>query len=442
MVHTFPTQEKNATLAFFFLVLYTIAVLIRPHEFSYETSKYIVIKVFAILAFLFTLTSLRPITILPQHYMLLGFTPLIMISAFLNGWGMGGIEEAQKFFVASIIPFFLYSSLITSISRQKLLMYVSIAAALIMVYNGYIQQQSFDGTFGYGLGDSFSVGRSEMRITYLGFFGDPNDLGMFLVMNIAFLAYFYSEKGALNKVIMPLIFALLCYGVWMTGSRGTLLGVIGVICSYYMIKKAGARLILFAIIMAPIVATLLAKFGGMSSSESSANGRLEAWYSGILMLLNNPIFGVGKGNFMDHHELVAHNSYIHVAGEMGIPGYSLWAGVIILSMLASYKVIKEFANLPGDDVSDESKIAYAAEVKINQALFFSMLGFMITAFFLSRQFTLLLFIFLGMLTASHIRLFTLRPELKMLFCKDMVIKSMLYCWVIIVAVYMALKVGL
>ena len=160
------------------------------------------------------------------------------------------------------------------------------------------------------------------------------------------------------------------------------------------------------------------------------------------MLINNPIFGVGKGNFMDHHELVAHNSYIHVAGEMGVPGYSLWAGVIIITMLASYRVIKEFNQWPDKEVTEEKKANYFAEIKINQALFFSMVGFMITAFFLSRQFTLLLFIFLGMLTASHIRLFKIRPELKLLFAKDMVIKSMTYCWAIIVAVYMALKVGL
>lgn len=442
MARITPTHENNASFAFFFLVLYTIAVLIRPHEFSYETSNFIVIKVFAIFAFLFTLISLRPLKFLPQHYMLLGFTPLIMISAFLNGWGADGITQAQKFFVASIIPFFLYSNLITSISRQKILMYVSIAAALIMVYNGHIQQQSYDGTFGYGLGDSLTMGRAEMRITYLGFFGDPNDLGMFLVMNLAFLGYFYSEKGALNKLLMLIIFSLFCYGVWMTGSRGTILGVLGVIFLYFLIKKAGAKLLLFSLIMAPIVATLLTKFGGLSSSGSSANGRLEAWYSGILMLINNPIFGVGKGNFMDHHELVAHNSYIHVAGEMGVPGYSLWAGVITLTMLASYRVIKEFSKWSDEDVTEATQIEYAAEIKINQTLFFSMLGFMITAFFLSRQFTLLLFIFLGMLTASHLRLIKLRPELKKLFVKDMVVRSMLYCWVIIVAVYMALKVGL
>jgi O-antigen ligase len=443
MARHFPTKEKNAGLAFFFLFLYTISVLIRPHEFSLATSNYFFIKVFAILAFAFTLISLRPFKFLPQHYMLLGFTPLIMISAFLNGWGTGGIVEAQKFFVASIIPFFLYSNLITSISRQKLLMYVSLAASLIMIYNGYLQQNSFDGVMGYGLGNSVSVGRAEMRITYLGFFGDPNDLGMFLVMNLAFLGYFYSEKGKLNTILMPAIFLLFCYGVLITGSRGTILGLLGVIFTYFLLKKAGAKLILFAVILAPIAATLMSKFGGFSSSESSANGRLEAWYAGIQMLIGNPVFGVGKGNFMDHHGLVAHNSFIHVAGEMGVTGYSLWGGVIVLSMLVAYRIKKEFNNWNADDVTQEQKERYAAEIKMNQTLFFSMIGFMITAFFLSRQFTLLLFIYLGMLTASHIRLIKIRPELKdILFSTKMVFKCMGYSWFIIIAVYMALKVGL
>lgn len=444
MVRHIPVKEKNGGLAFFFLFLYTISVLIRPHEFSFETSHYIFIKIFAILAFALTLISVRPLKFFPQHYMLLGFAPLIIISAFLNGWGGGGIVEAQKFVVASIIPFFLYSSLITSISRQKALMYVSLVAALMMVYNGYIQQASFDGLRGYGLGDSVSVGRAEMRITYLGFFGDPNDLGMFLVMNIAFLAYFFSEKNKLNKILMPAIFIIFCYGVLMTGSRGTILGVLGVIFVYYFFKKAGAKLILFGLLMAPIAATLISKFGGMSGADDeSANGRLEAWYAGIQMLIHNPVFGVGKGNFMDHHGLVAHNSYIHVAGEMGILGYSLWGGMIVLSMLAAYRIKKEFSNWDSADSNPEIQKLYIAEIKMNQAMFYSMIGFMVTAFFLSRQFTLLLFIFLGMLTASHIRLVKIRPELKeILFNKKSVFKCMGYSWIIIIAVYMALKVGL
>ncbi|UQN42393.1 O-antigen ligase [Agarivorans sp. B2Z047] len=443
-----PIKEKTAPLAFFFLCLYSIAVLIRPHEFSLSTANFIIIKVFAILSFGFTLITLRPIKLQPQHYLLLGLVPLIMMSAFLNGWGTGGIFQAQRLFVSSIIPFFLYSALIATPGRQRLLMYICIAAALVMVYNGHIQQASFNGKYGIGIGDSITVGRDEMRITYLGFFSDPNDLGMFLVMNMPFVAYFFGRGGAVVKIAMLAILVAFGYGVYMTGSRGTLLGSVAVIGLYFLISNAGARLILFACLSAPIAATLLASFGGLSSTESSAAGRLDAWYDGIQMLIHNPVFGVGMGNFMDHHGKVAHNSYVHVAAELGVPGYSLWGGALILNMLVGYAILKRFNRYPNDDdpqdleVSEEKSEQYKEEANLNKALFYSMIGFMVTAFFLSRQFTLLMFIFMGMQTASHLRLMKLRPDLEEMFSAKMVWRCMGYSWAVIVAVYMTLKVGL
>jgi hypothetical protein len=90
-------------------------------------------------------------------------------------------------------------------------------------------------------------------------------------------------------------------------------------------------------------------------------------------------------------------------------------------------------------LTDEQK----TELKINKTLFFSMIGFLVTGFFLSRSYTVILFVFLGMTIASHIRLTKLMPELgKECFNTSVVFRSMLYCWAIIVAVYIALKLGL
>jgi len=435
-------KDTDAPIAFFFLYLYTFSILVRPHEFSIATEEYIFIQIFAILSFIFTVFALRPIKIVPQHLMLFALAPLIVISGFFNGSGMEGVEEAEKLFISSIIPFFLFSLCTTSIKRQHMLMYLCIFAALIMVYNGYYQQTHFNGRTGYGIGHSQSVAGIEMRIAYLGFFGDPNDLGMFLVLNVPFVAYFYSEGGFTKKWVMLLIFAALCYGIYMTGSRGTLLGIIGLISVYYLITKAGAKLILFALLAAPIVATLLTKFGGLSSDDDSSQGRLEAWYAGVQMLMANPVFGVGTGNFLEEHGLVAHNSYIHVAAELGVPGYSLWGGVLILSMLIGYLLMKKYMAFDEEGVTEELKLQYAAELKLNKTLFFSMVGFMITAFFISRHFTLLLFVFLGMFTASHLRIMQMRPELSHLLEPRMLIKCAWYSWAVIVAVYAALKVGL
>ena len=438
-------KESDASLAFFFLCIYSIFILIRPHEFSPATEQLIIIKILAIITVVLALFTLRPLNLLPQHYLLFSLIPVILISAILNGWFSGGLSQANIMIVSSTIPFFLFSNCVTSISRQHIIMYICLIAAMFMVYNGHLQSNTFNGAYGVGIGDLRSVSslaRQEIRITYFGFFNDPNDLGMFLVMNLPLACYFFFQGKTIKKLVMLSIISALLYGGFLTGSRGTLLGVIGTLSMYYLITKGGVKIIVFSLIAAPLIATMLASLGGVSGSGESANGRLDAWYVGIEMLMSHPLFGIGMGNFIEEHNLVAHNSYIHIAAELGFIGYSLWGGTLMLSMLASFLLIKKYPTLEGDDISDAKKLSYLNELKINKVLFFSMVGFMITAFFLSRSYSLLLFIFIGLQTASHIRIIRLSPNLKELFSKKVVYKCMWYSWSIILTVFIAMKVGL
>ncbi|OMH25664.1 O-antigen ligase [Motiliproteus sp. MSK22-1] len=443
VINTPQVEEKDSAVAFFFLFLYTALVLIRPHEFWQESAEWILIKVCAIICFLIVLIAQRPIKLYPQHWMLLALLPFISVSAFLNGWGMQGINQSERLLVSSIIPLFLFSTAITTIQRQILLMWICLAASMFMVHNGHSQQLNF---FGYGwAGDSQSVG--DGRITYLGFFSDPNDLGMFLVMNIPFVVYFFHTGGMIKKLLMLAVFTAICYGIYLTDSRGTLLGALSLVGLYFLISYGSAKMVLISVVIAPALATLLSSFRGISAADSSSQGRLDAWYDGIQMLIHNPVFGVGMGNFIDWHGKTAHNSYVLIAGELGIPGYSLWGGALILTVFVSYIFLKS----QKPTYSEDRKELIAAqpvskecteELLINKTLFYSMIGFMITAFFLSRTYTLLLFIFMGMSIASHIRLFKLMPDFYRYYSRDTVFSCMGYCWVVIIAVYLTLKIGL
>jgi len=402
--------------------------------------------VFSILCFVAVLAVQRPIKLYPQHWMFIGLLPLIAISGFLNGSGMYGVEYAQAFIISSIVPLFLYTSCITTIKRQHILMLVCIIAALLMVHNGHVQQIS-PSKAGWAF-DTFSVGHSqsdERRITYLGFFNDPNDLGMFLVMNIPFSVYFYKKGGFLTKLCMVGVLLALGYGIDLTGSRGTMLGAGSLIAVYYLVNNAGARLFIATTIFAPIVGTIIMSL--QSNIDSSADGRLEAWYAGVLMLLHNPIFGVGRGQFLEDHGLVAHNSYIHVAAELGIPGYTLWGGALLATVLTSYFFIRARKSQSPSilkKAQNTNKISQECqnELTLNKTLFFSLIGFMVTGFFISRMFTLLLFIFLGMTVASHARVIKQLPEYEQYFTAAIIKRSMVYCWSIIATVYLALKLGL
>lgn len=439
MVRQLPQQEhRDSTFAFVLLFLYTAAVLIRPHEMFIGTRQWIIIKVFAILCFITVLIGNRPLKPYPQHWLLLALVPLIIMSGFLNGSGMIGIEEAQKLFVSAIIPLFLYTFCIGTIKRQHLLMFVCLVAAMLMVHNGHTQQTAFKG-YGWAL-YTHSVGYidlGERRITYLGFFNDPNDLGMFLIMCIPFTIYFFTKGKFVTKLLMALTLITLGYGAFITGSRGTMVGSVALIGAYFLITYAGPKLFIASIIIAPIFATVITSL--QSNIDESANQRLEAWYHGIQMAMSNPMFGIGKGQFVEVHGRTAHNSYILILGELGFVGYSLWGGALIFTVFSAYKFLKYDKNR--EDSIDENE-ALKNEFLLNKTLLFSMIGFMVTAFFLSRSYTLLLFIFIGMTLASHIRLVKLEPELEQFFNTKVAVRSMLYSWVIIIAVYITLKVGL
>ncbi|MBA6290433.1 O-antigen ligase [Colwellia sp. MB3u-4] len=443
MARYFPKNKtEDSPLGFFFLFLYTASVLIRPHEMFQISIEWITIQIFIIIAFGATVAMHRPIKMYPQHWMILGLIPLIIVSGFLNGSGMIGVEQSERIMVSALFPLFLYSNCITSIKRQHILMAVCLFAALLMVHNGHVQQTAYQGA-GWALG-TYSVGYinlGERRITYLGFFNDPNDIGMFLVMNIPFAIYFYKKSQAVSKILMFGVLATLFYGIYLTGSRGTMLGAGALIAVYFIVMNAGPKLFITIVVLAPIAATVITSL--QSNMDESADGRLEAWYAGVLMLLHNPIFGIGMGQFLEEHGLVAHNSYIHVAAELGVPGYSLWGGALIFTALTGYLFVQDrISKKKLDDAETTLPPEEEAELFLNKTLFFSLVGFMITGFFISRMFTLLLFIFLGMAIASHIRLVKLNPEYAIHFSTRLAVRSMLYCWSIIVAVYISLKLGL
>jgi len=82
------------------------------------------------------------------------------------------------------------------------------------------------------------------------------------------------------------------------------------------------------------------------------------------------------------------------------------------------------------------------ELKLAACLFYSMVGYLLTAFFLSRSYTLLLFIFLGLNMASHSRLYKLDDDFKSKITMKYIAKSIIAGWLMVVLVYIALKVAL
>lgn len=384
---------------------------------------------------------------------------VILLSTVINGWAGRATHLLPLFGSAAILPFIFFSTLVNTPEKHKILMLISIFAALVMVHNGIDQRYSIveKSTFFSELvepGVSWSGAKISIgdRITYLGFFNDPNDLGMFLVMVLPMALCFFVRSNKFLKYLWVTVVGFILYGILLTNSRGALLGVLS-LCVVFGINKYGIRKMSYLMtFFLPIAFVAMSKFRAIDSKEESAAGRVDAWYEGFEMLKMNPLVGVGMNNFTEYHHLTAHNSFMLVIAELGILGFVSWFSFLLLTFYMASKIA--FSKQPAvEEIDDKTKFRSKAnlsrvaldqqtilesiqmrrnmrkgilspkqqekkqtriddEVMFAKTSFYSLLCFALTAFFLSRSYTPILYIYAGMAVACYYRALPFLPEVE------------------------------
>lgn len=225
------------------------------------------------------------------------------------------------------------------------------------------------------------------------FLGDGNDLGWGLNVVLPFTLYAtLRSKNNFSKSASLIAFALICFGIIGTMSRGAVLAMSGSL-SYFWLRSNkkiwGAVFLVFLVIAVLLYAPDLF-YERMSSlqnytEDSSAIGRITAWKAAIKMALENPIFGVGAGNFNSSYGrfyrdestsfygsarwISAHSVYFLVLGEYGILGLI----VIITLLYFIYKDNKASKKLILNNKDKVSVPAYWPDY-INMSLIAYMIG--------------------------------------------------------------------
>ncbi|WOH36630.1 O-antigen ligase family protein [Thalassotalea fonticola] len=399
-------ELENSSVGFFFLFLYSIAIFIRPHEWNYTTVEPIPLgRYLLIAAFVFYLFFQKKKIWGYQCWCLLGVFLIIPLSGLKNGWLGGGVFQAIDFFIYSLLPFLLYASLINSSKKHHAIFLVFTVASLVMLHHGISQKMSVDGTGWSGI--QLSVGT---RITFLGFFKDPNDLSMFFVMNIPVMFYLrHSATNWFSKFFFSLMIIALLVGIYLANSRGAMVALFGLGLTYCFFNWGKLKTLFFSLVSIPIVVIIMSVFRTIDLDDGSTSGRIRAWYQAIQMFKSSPLIGVGKENFDKHHSLTAHNSFLLIIAELGAIGYALWFFTIALTMWMLYKAF---------NLEPEKNKGILADPKVRQdvilakTLFFSLVAFLYTAFFLSRSYIVFLYVFLGLSYAVFIRLARQIPELQ------------------------------
>ena len=219
------------------------------------------------------------------------------------------------------------------------------------------------------------------RIKYIGPFSDPNDLALLFVTCVPFCVLLYSKSQTLGKLFWMSAAGFLAYGVYLTNSRGGLLALLAMI-GLWSTRRVGT--VATAVGAALLIPTLFAatRLAGMSAGEESAAGRVDAWYTALQLFLHHPLTGVGLGLFTEYNFLTAHNSWLLVLAEIGFFGYIAWFSVVGMSMHQMYVVGHR-----GQPLSPDGALGLS--------MFYAGIGFLVGAFFLSRSYSVMFFLFWG-----------------------------------------------
>jgi O-antigen ligase len=228
------------------------------------------------------------------------------------------------------------------------------------------------------------------RLRALGLLNDPNDLAQTLVaaLPLVFLAWRrHSPFRNLMFVLLPA--AAMLWAVVLTRSRGGLVALAALLWFTFALRAGPrwARTLRWAGFAGLFLGLVL--FFRLGGADESAMGRLEAWSEGLQMLKYSPVWGIGFGSFADVHGLVAHNSFVHCYAEMGLVGYLAWLGAI----LACFWYLERISVIE-TDAEGPSELARWAT-----ALGLSLAAFLAGALFLSRTYSVSLFLLVGLCTA-------------------------------------------
>jgi O-antigen ligase len=316
----------------------------------------------------------------PQNWIIIWFLVAITLSHLSYLYIEGAVAAASDFGTI-VIMYLLIANGVTTERKLGFTIHFIIVLTLVLAIQGIVQYYT-----GYGLGGS------EMfrgRIQAIGIFEDPNDLALALVMVLPYLFFVLTQsRSAPGRTVAGALTLLLLFALYLTDSRGGMLSF-GVISLLLFARRFGwLPGIVVGVLMIGAMFVLSERMAAISRDEASAAGRIEAWAIGLDLFESRPLFGVGEGNYTEYHFRTAHNSFVLCAAELGFFGLVPWVLILYVSIKNLTFIARELRAR-----GELRRVMYVETVR------FALIAYATAGFFLSRTYSVLLFILVGLTTA-------------------------------------------
>ena len=287
------------------------------------------------------------------------------------------------------------------------------------------------GTYAGVVLSRFSVSGDQWRLASL-YYYDANDFATLAVMALPLAVYFVVRRGQLwRRLAGATAAALLAVGFIWAGSRGGFLALLAVgafLLLRYQAIRVRWRVLITAVLTLVFAATATDTYWEKMRTivqpkddynVTGTEGRVQVWKRGLGYMMQHPVLGVGAGNFPTAEGTIsplirttpsgkgikwlqAHNSFVQVGAELGVPGLLFF----VLMLSSAFRALREVgrgnpARTAGEHSTPPAQLA--------QALTASLLGYVVGGFFLSLAYRDLLFVLLALIVGLRKSTLQLRP---------------------------------
>jgi putative inorganic carbon (hco3(-)) transporter len=256
-------------------------------------------------------------------------------SALSKGNSAGASGSPLTTYTSSVFLIFITISIVDTLPRLRwtvLTLVGSYGFASLYLIREWQQGHQLNGNFrpGWIVGDANYFSTSAIFAMLLAF------------------SFMQGRRPRWEKAYCAICLLLTLLAVTFCASRGGFLGLMaGLIVLLWHSKHRVRNLVLMGALLLPLSLALpmspLHRFLDPSTDYGSTDYHLEAWKAGLHMIAAHPIVGIGLGNFKPlmtlyvtpgsnlHFESVAHNMFVEVAAELGVPALIIFIGIFVFT---------------------------------------------------------------------------------------------------------------
>jgi O-antigen ligase len=262
-------------------------------------------------------------------------------------------QDALRFHV---LPFYVVAIACTTRRVRHLMKWIAAGGALLLL---------LCAAFGKVAEGRFALAQTSLS--------NPNDLAFSLLFAMASLTLLAFSRSVTGKLLWLATFPPCIYYVLKTGSRSNFITLVVMAAAAFLLSPRGVRMLM--LVLTPLMLLLVTPFipqetlhrltlivsdptsarveRGMESAVSSQAARLELQQRAFDLTLRHPLLGVGALMFEDAvEEMVraklgvksgwqgAHNTYLEISAENGIPALIFYVWSLGLCFVLNYRAYK------------------------------------------------------------------------------------------------------